>query len=101
MVSINTNLTKLFDCPEVENRLDTDFVTYVIGNFSGVNMKGVNLEDSQMTGVNLRVACLKNANLKKTNLRWAVLAGTDLEVREMLRGHNWMHFALGHSVLLP
>ena len=46
----------------------------------GVNMKGVNLENSQMAGVNLRVATLKNANLQNSNLRWAVLAGTDLEV---------------------
>eukprot|EP00057_Strongylocentrotus_purpuratus_P008555 XP_011663029.1 PREDICTED: BTB/POZ domain-containing protein KCTD9-like [Strongylocentrotus purpuratus] len=44
-----------------------------------VNMKGVNLENSQMAGVNLRVATLKNANLQNSNLRWAILAGTDLE----------------------
>jgi len=47
---------------------------------SGANLKGVDMEDSQMTGINLRVATLKNAKLKNCNLRGATLAGTDLEV---------------------
>lgn len=46
----------------------------------GVNLKGANLEGSQMAGVNLRVATLKNANLQNCDLRGAVLAGADLEV---------------------
>ncbi|XP_076372356.1 BTB/POZ domain-containing protein KCTD9 isoform X1 [Tachypleus tridentatus] len=46
---------------------------------AGVNLKGANLEGSQMAGVNLRVATLKNANLQNCDLRGAVLAGADLE----------------------
>jgi len=45
-----------------------------------VNLKGANLECSNMAGVNLRVATLKNANLQNCDLRAAVLAGADLEV---------------------
>lgn len=48
----------------------------------GANLKGVDMEDSQMTGINLRVATLKNAKLKNCNLRGATLAGTDLEVSQ-------------------
>lgn len=47
----------------------------------GVNLKGANLECSNMAGVNLRVATLKNANLQNCDLRAAVLAGADLEVK--------------------
>lgn len=58
----------------------TYYLLIAIFSVVGVNMKGVNLENSQMAGVNLRVATLKNANLQNSNLRWAILAGTDLEV---------------------
>jgi hypothetical protein len=45
-----------------------------------VNLKGANLESSNMAGVNLRVATLKGANLQNCDLRAAVLAGADLQV---------------------
>lgn len=48
---------------------------------TGANLKGVDMEASQMTGINLRVATLKNAKLKNCNLRGATLAGTDVEVK--------------------
>ena len=51
---------------------------------SGVNMKGCDLEASQMSGVNLRVATMKGANLQNCNLRGAILAGADLEVELVL-----------------
>ena len=49
--------------------------------FLGVNLKGSDLEGSQLGNVNLRVATLKGANLQNCNLRGAELAGADLEVR--------------------
>ena len=52
--------------------------------FSGVNLKGSDLEGSQLGNVNLRVATLKGANLQNCNLRGAELAGADLEVRSLL-----------------
>lgn len=48
--------------------------------FKGVNLKGANLEGSNMAGVNLRVATLKGANLQNCDLRAAVFAGADLQV---------------------
>lgn len=49
-------------------------------NMEGVNLRGADLEGSDMGGVNLRVATLKNASLQNCDLRAAVLAGADLEV---------------------
>lgn len=54
---------------------------FILIFYSGVNLKGANLEGSNMAGVHLRVATLKNANLQHCDLRAAVLAGADLEVR--------------------
>ena len=48
---------------------------------AGVNLKGSDLEGSNLGNVNLRVATLKGANLQNCNLRGAELAGADLEVR--------------------
>ena len=64
-------------------------LTYMITNqckfgnpfFTGCNLRGANLEGSQMAGVNLRVATLKDANMQNCDLRSAVLAGADLEVK--------------------
>ena len=52
--------------------------------FSGVNLKGSDLEGSQLGNINLRVATLKGANLQNCNLRGAELAGADLEVRFLI-----------------
>ena len=68
-------------------------LTYMITNqckfgnpfFTGCNLRGANLEGSQMAGVNLRVATLKDANMQNCDLRSAVLAGADLEVSLKLK----------------
>lgn len=52
-----------------------------IPTIAGVNLKGSDLEGSNLGNVNLRVATLKGANLQNCNLRGAELAGADLEVR--------------------
>ena len=56
-------------------------IHYDLFFFLGVNLKGSDLEGSQLGNVNLRVATLKGANLQNCNLRGAELAGADLEVR--------------------
>lgn len=62
---------------------------FSVSTLLGVNMKGCDLEASQMSGVNLRVATMKGANLQNCNLRGAILAGADLEVT--LRTNIFMH----------
>lgn len=57
------------------------FETQLIPTIAGVNLKGSDLEGSNLGNVNLRVATLKGANLQNCNLRGAELAGADLEVR--------------------
>lgn len=57
------------------------FETKRIPMIAGVNLKGSDLEGSNLGNVNLRVATLKGANLQNCNLRGAELAGADLEVR--------------------
>ena len=49
---------------------------------AGANLKGAVLDNSQMNGSNLRLASLKGASLRSCNLRYAIMAGTDMEVRE-------------------
>lgn len=53
-------------------------------SYSGANLKGAMLDNSQMNGVNLRLASLKGASLRSCNLRYAIMAGTDLEVSEII-----------------
>ena len=72
-----------------------EFPTSQLFSFLGVNMKGCDLEASQMSGVNLRVATMKGANLQNCNLRGAILAGADLEVT----AHNLLYRVFKQSPL--
>ncbi len=47
-------------------------------------MKAAIFDNSQMNGVNLRLASLRGSSLRSCNLRYAIMAGTDMEVRNTL-----------------
>ena len=55
---------------------------------TGANLKGVICDNSQMNGVNFRLASLKGASFRSCNLRHAIMAGTDMEVRELRYNHT-------------